>query len=380
MYLPFRKNPWPLMLAVNVAVLTWVFLNTIIVQPYLYLPYIHLLIDYHFGFTKRALIGAAVALFTDKIPVWLVFAVGGGVWLVTGGLFIWLFKRTFGLGRERMPLFVLMAGSPFFFKNFMHSLGYFDMYGCAVAICLLLAPARSIIFVIFSAVAAAALILIRHIHFLMYVPTAAVIVGIRYYLAQGLTRWNAFAGAVAVVALCIVFLAAQFYGTMDVPAPEFVSYLQGRIADASREDLPHFTHAFAYIWYQPLSKEIHDTWARMTSNAACVPVFALLVWLHRPLWRYFHDLIRALSSDWHRHFVIFGLILVSAAYLMIFAMLFDYSRWISNWTVCLFLILHAVKTLPASHDVRLIPAEDSTTQAFGWIVTCIPRIGIVRPW
>lgn len=368
------------MLAVNVAVLTWVFLNTITVQPYLYLPYIHLLVDYHFGFTKRALIGAAISLFTDKIPVWLVFALGGGVWLLTVGLFIWLFKRTFGLGRERIPLFVLMAGSPFFFKNFLYSLGYFDIYGCAVALGLLLAPARSIIFVIFSAIAAATLILIHHIHFLMYVPTIAVIVGIRYYLPQGLTRWNAFAGAIVVVSLCIVFLAAQFFGSMDVPAPEFVSYLQNRIADASREDLPHFTHAFAYIWYQPLSKEIHDTWARMSSNVACVPVFAVLVWLHRPLWRYFHDLIRALSSDWHRHFVIFGIILISTAYLVIFAMVFDYSRWISNWAVCLFLVLHAVKTLPASHEVRLIPTEDSRTQAFGWIVTCIPRIGIVRPW
>jgi hypothetical protein len=380
MNLPFRKNPWPLMLAVNVAMLTGVFLNTIAMQPYLYVPYIHLLVDYHFGLTNRALIGAVVSLFTDKIPVWLVFALGGGVWLITAALFIWLFRRTFGFGRERIPLFVLMAGSPFFFKNFMHSLGYFDIYGCAVAVSLLLAPARSIIFVIFSAIAAAILILIHHIQFLMYVPTITVIVVIRYYLVQGLTRRNAVVGVVAVLAPCIVFLATQFYGTMSVPPAEFVSYLQHRIADASREDLPHFTHAFAYIWYQPLSKEIHDTWAQMTSNIGCVPVFALLIWLHKPLWRYFHDLIRALSLDWHRHFVICGIILVSAAYLVIFAMVFDYSRWISNWTVCLFLILHAVKTLPASQDVRPIPTEDAGTQAFGWIVTCIPRIGIVRPW
>ncbi len=33
---------------------------------------------------------------------------------------------------------------------------------------------------------------------------------------------------------------------------------------------------------------------------------------------------------------------------MMFAIVFDYSRWISNWAVCLFLILHAVKILPAS--------------------------------
>ena len=55
------------------------------------------------------------------------------------------------------------------------------------------------------------------------------------------------------------------------------------MADPSRTDLL----SFSYIWYQPLSKEIRDTWARMPSNLLGVPVFALLIWLHAPLWRYF---------------------------------------------------------------------------------------------
>jgi hypothetical protein len=63
-----------------------------------------------------------------------------------------------------------------------------------------------------------------------------------------------------------------------------------------------------------------------------------------------------------------------------FAMVFDYSRWISNWAVCLFLILLAVKTLPASRDAPLISADDRKTTIFGWIVTVIPRVGIVRPF
>ena len=69
------QNPWRLMLAVNAAVFAGVFLHKIALPPYV--PYIHLLVDYHFGFTKRALIGAAVALFTAKVPVWLVFALAG---------------------------------------------------------------------------------------------------------------------------------------------------------------------------------------------------------------------------------------------------------------------------------------------------------------
>src|ERR1700688_1689990 len=133
------ENPWRLMLAVSVTVLIGVFLYKITREPYV--PYIHLLVDYHFGFTKRALIGAVVSLFFEKVPVWLVFALSGAVWLITLGLFIKLFRRTFCFDDAHTPLFVFMAGSPFFLKNFMYTLGHFDIYGCALAICLLLLPA-----------------------------------------------------------------------------------------------------------------------------------------------------------------------------------------------------------------------------------------------
>jgi len=374
MNLHVLKSPWRLMLAVNVAVLTGVFLHKIALQPYV--PYIHLLVDYHFGFTKRALIGAVVSLFFSEVPVWLVFALSGTVWLITLALFVKLFRRTFGFDQEHMPLFVFMAGSPFFLKNFMHTLGHFDIYGCALAICLLLVPARSVGFVLLAALASIILILIHHIHVLMYVPTIAVIVLLRYYLAQGFNRQNVAIGMAAIAAVGLLFLAAQFYGTMTVPHDEFVRYLQSRMADPTRTKLL----SFAYIWYQPLSQEIHDTWNRMPSNLLGVPVFALLIWLHTPLWRYFFNLIRALSIESHRRVVIAGIVAVSLAYLIMFAIVFDYSRWISNWAVCMFLILHAVKTLPSSQAVSPVAADDQKTTILGWIVTLIPRVGIVRPF
>src|SRR6202049_2745653 len=111
MNLRVPKNPWRLMLPVNAAVLVGVFLYKITLPPYV--PYIHLLVDYHFGFTKRALIGAVVSLFFREVPVWLVFALGGAVWLATTALFVKLFRRTFGLDEAHRPLFVFMAGSPF---------------------------------------------------------------------------------------------------------------------------------------------------------------------------------------------------------------------------------------------------------------------------
>jgi hypothetical protein len=374
------ENCWRLMLGVNVAVLIGVFFYKITREPYV--PYIHLLVDYHFGFTKRALIGAVVSLFFAKVPVWLVFALSGAVWLITLGLFIKLFRRTFGFDETQLPLFVFMAGSPFFLKNFMHTLGHFDIYGCAFAICLLLMPARSVAFVLLAAAGSMILILIHHIHLLMYVPTIAVIVVLRYYLVQGFDRQNAIAGIVSAAAIGLLFVAAQFWGSMAVPEAEFVSYLQSRMADPARTNLL----SFSFIWYQPLTQEVRDTWDRMPSNLLGIPVFALLIWLHTPLWKYFAGLIRALSDDLHRRLVVAGIVMVSAAYLIMFAIVFDYSRWISNWAVCMFLILHAVKTLPASRAVPPISIDDRKATLFrkttflGWIVTLIPRVGIVRPF
>jgi len=374
MNLRVRENPWRLMLAVNGAVLIGVFLYKITREPYV--PYIHLLVDYHFGFTKRALIGTVVSLFFSRVPVWLVFALAGAVWLITLGLFVKLFRRTFGFDDEHMPLFVFMAGSPFFLKNFMHTLGHFDIYGCALAICLLLVPARSVTFVVLAAAASMILVLIHHIHLLMYVPTIAVIVVLRYYLVQGFNRQNAIVGIAATACIGMLFLSAQFYGSMPVPPEEFVRYLQSRMADPTRTNLL----SFSYIWYQPLSQEIHDTWDRMPSNLLGVPVFALLIWLHAPLWKYFVSLIRSLTEDLHRRIVVAGIAAVSLGYLIMFAIVFDYSRWISNWAVCMFLILHAVKTLPRSKAVPLISTDDRKTRVLGWIVTLIPRVGIVRPF
>ncbi|MDE2330324.1 MAG: hypothetical protein KGK16_06050, partial [Bradyrhizobium sp.] len=311
-----------------------------------------------------------------KVPVWLVFALAGVAWLVTLALFVTLFRRTFGFGERQMPLFVLMAGSPFFLKNFMHTLGHFDIYGCALAIMLLLMPAQSIAFVLCAALCSMVLILIHHIHFLMYVPTIGVIVLLRYYLDRRITPTNALVGLVAVIAVVALFLAAQFWGSMPISQADFVGYLTTRMADPTRTDLL----GFSYIWYQPLSKEFQDTWARMPSNILGVPVFALLIWLHAPLWRYFAGLIRALRDDLHRRVVIGALLSVSAGYLVIFGTVFDYSRWISNWAVCMFLIMHAVKTLPAAEQVSPIATDDKKTIIFGWLVTLIPRVGIVRPF
>ncbi|MGJ5203991.1 hypothetical protein [Bradyrhizobium sp. HKCCYLR20261] len=365
---------WRLMLAVNAAVMLGVLVHKLTLPPYI--PYIHLLVDYHFGFIKRALIGAIVGLFTAKVPVWLVFALAGTVWLITFALFIQLFRRTFGFDRAQLPLLVFTAGSPFVFKNFLFTLGHFDIYGCLGAIILLLVPASSLAYVLLAAVISAVLVLIHHIHLLMYVPTITAIVVLRYYLARATTPRDVIVGTAMLFGLGVLFLAAQFLGTMPLPEADFVAYLKTRMLDPSRTELLQF----AYVWYQPLSKEVQDTWARLPSNLLGVPVYALLILLHLPLWRTLHDLVRALERPRDRHIVIAALGVISLAYFVMFAMVFDYSRWISSWVVCQVLMLHAVKTLPASKQIATIDADDRKTTILGWIVTVIPRIGIIRPF
>ncbi|WP_257167610.1 hypothetical protein [Bradyrhizobium sp. SRS-191] len=365
---------WRAMLAVNAAVMLGVFVHKLTLQPYI--PYIHLLVDYHHGFIKRALIGAIVGLFTAKVPVWLVFALAGAVWLITFGLFVQLFRRTFGFDRARLPLFVFTAGSPFVFKNFLFTLGHFDIYGCLGVIIMLLMPAGSLAYVLLAALISAVLVLIHHIHLLMYVPTITAIVVLRYYLTRPVTRLHIALGAGALFGLGALFLAAQFLGTMPLPEADFVAYLKTRMVDPSHTELLQF----AYVWYQPLSREVQDTWERLPSNLLGVPVYALLLWLHLPLWRVFKQHIDALHEPRHRQIVIAALIMISLAYLVMFAMVFDYSRWISSWVVCMVLMLLAVKTLPATKPVAPLEGDDRKTTILGWIITVLPRVGIIRPF
>ena len=210
----------------------------------------------------------------------------------------------------------------------------------------------------------------------MYVPTIAAIVALRQYLAHSVSRGSVAVGVASLAAVGVLFVVAQFYGTMAVPEAEFAAYLQSRMADPSRANLL----SFSFIWYQPLSKEVLDTWQRLPHNLLGVPVFALLIWLHTPLWRYFRRLVGALSVEAHRYIVTAAVVVISLGYLVMFAIVFDYSRWISNWAACLFLILHAVKALPASQDVVPISTDDRRTVVFGWILTLVPRVGIVRPF
>jgi len=237
-------KPWRLMLAVNAAVPMGVFLSRSAREPYV--PYIHLWFDYSFRFTKRALIGrGGIAVFPQK------FRCG---WcsrcrVLSADhirLFVKLFRRTFWLRRCSHAAVRVHGRLAFFLKNFMHTLGHFDIYGCAFAICLLLLPARLDCFGTARSPCIVILILIHHIHLLMYVPTIAVIVVLVTISCTALAGKNAIAGtaAIACIACCS---SPRNSGSLAYPK---------RVRPASCKPhgptLPDHLLSFSYIWYQPL--------------------------------------------------------------------------------------------------------------------------------
>ena len=109
------------------------------------------------------------------------------------------------------------------------------------------------------------LILIHHIHLLMYVPTIAVIVVLRYYLVQGLTAAKCRSSELPrsrPSAFC--FSPRNSMGSMAVPQDEFVHYLQGRMADPSRTNLLSFS-----LYLVPAAFAGNPRYL----GSACLPIF-----------------------------------------------------------------------------------------------------------
>lgn len=363
---------WPMLalsaLIVSLSLLYKMHFNEPVIQ------YTHLLVTYHFGFVKRALMGELVSLFIDRVPVSAVYVIGVSAWLVAVLLFVAAFKRSFGLTRANLPLFVLIAGSPFFFKNFMYTVGYFDIYGCILALAALLLPA-GVFYPFILAAGCVVLILIHPIHMLLYCPVVALILTVRHYLPAKFSLASVAYGSILAVAILAVFVASVFFGQMPVPPETWSAYVQ------SRATVPLDPHV-SYIWYSTIREEITRTWTVMGNNALRFPVFAVLIALHLPVIRCFRSQVRALANPLHRRVVVSGLGAVCASYLIIGCIVFDYARWVSNWAVCMFLSLLAVRMLPSTADSAVSPvaANDKQALTLGWILTLIPRVGITKPF
>jgi hypothetical protein len=219
------NRPWRWMLAVNCIIAPAALLYTVFVDSPRFPGYMHLLVTYHFGFVRRALVGSVLSWFTDAIPFWYVYAIAIAAWIVTLILFVAVFRKVFGFRPENFPLFVFVIGSPFFFKNFAVALGHFDTYGCLWALVAFLIPVGALYPLVIAA-GCVVLVLMHHLHFLLYIPTIGFIVFVRYGLLPGFSLRKAVYGVVLILLVCAAFLISAFFGRIPVPPETFLAYVR----------------------------------------------------------------------------------------------------------------------------------------------------------
>jgi hypothetical protein len=368
------NRPWRWMLAVNCIIAPAALLYTVFVDSPRFPGYMHLLVTYHFGFVRRALVGSILSWFTNAVPFWYVYAIAIAAWIVTLILFVAVFRKVFGFRPENFPLFVFVIGSPFFFKNFAIALGHFDIYGCLWALVAFLIPV-GVLYPLVIAAGCVVLVLMHHLHFLLYIPTIGFIVFVRYGLLQGFSARKAGYGVVLVLLVCAAFLISAFFGRMPVPPETFLAYVRSRAVDP-------IDPSNAWMWYSTLEQEMRSTWERLAGHAIRFPVYALLIALHLPVGRYLKTLIVKLPTLFMRRSAVVALAAITAGYIPICVVAHDYARWVSSWAVCMFLAMHAIRMLPSTGTENAPPvAPDSKTNlVIGWIITAIPRVGVTIPF
>ena len=373
-------RPFALMLACSAAIVVALLIFKI-VGSFPKIQYLHLLVTYDFGVIKRALVGELVSLFRPKVGLLDVYLLGLATWLATLVAYLLVFRKTFGFSERTLPLLAIILGSPFFFKNFMFSIGYFDVLGCLAALIALLLPVNLALPLVIGAIACA-LLFVHHLHFLLYLPTIALIVILRAVADQVNNdrvnlRLFALAGAAVILVIGGAFYYLAFHGSVPVPMDEFAAALTARAIDN-----PEFlTPKLVQIFYTDIAYEIGETMRGLPNNARRFPIYALLIYLHLPLIAYFRRLILALPRRPDRLLVVAGLGGITIGYVIIGLVVFDYPRWVANWGVCMILIMHAVRSFPSPEaDTMPIDPTMRRNRWFGWILTLIPRVGISKPF
>jgi hypothetical protein len=256
----------------------------------------------------------------------------------------------------------------------MFCLGYFDIYGCAWALVALLIGTGPL-YPLIIALGCIVLILMHHLHFLLYVPTIGLIVALRYGIGPELSPGKVAYGLCLAALLAGVFAACAFFGRMPVPVDTYLAYVTARATHPLNPES-------VYTWYATLPQELTLTRIVPVKNVLRFPVYAALIALHIPVARYIRSLVAALPSRFIRLAAISSLAGITLGYVVIFVVVFDYSRWVSNWAVCMFLCMMALKLMsPKSpdEDAPLRPG-DKTNRVLGWIATAIPRVGTTIPF
>jgi hypothetical protein len=365
-------RPYAVMLALDACICGYILLDAII-RRYPGIEYDYLLVTYRFGLIKRALIGELLSHVLDKVPLSAVYVIGGGVWLVALAAFLLLVRRCFGLRRETLPLLAFTAGSPFLFKNFMLTVGYFDIFGFLWAIVAILLPANAL-YPFLIGVGALVLLLIHHLHALLYLPAIAVIAVLRHR-GEPFGATSLIAGGAMAFASAALFLYLAFSGHPPVPSDTLLAAMREHASDAPDPGVMS-------IWYATISQEMANTRAAFPQNLPGFAFYGAVLAFHTPLIRAGARVVRDLTRATDRRLVVAGMVAVTIGYVPIFVVVFDYARWVANWAACMMLIGFAASLLPTRRPAgaSALSVETPRLLGYAWLVTLVTRIGITRPF
>jgi len=263
---------------------------------------------------------------------------------------------------------------PFFFKNFFHTAGFFDIYGCILSLLALLIPAGPFFPWVIAAGGVIAL-LIHHLHFLLYLPLIGFIVAIRFYTLRVPSKFDVVLGVVLTVLVICAFALIMTFGNAPVPPETLLDYMRSRATDPLGE--PNMS-----VWYSTAADEFVQTRAMFPRNVVRFPVYVGLIALHWPIAAMTWAVISSIPERGRRLLAIAGLAGITLAYVPIFVFVFDYARWVSNWGVCMILALHATALLcPRDAMPAFARAHFAIPYLLlGLAITLIPRVGLTMPF
>jgi hypothetical protein len=339
--------------------------------------YAHRLVSYDHGLIRRGLVGEIYSLFASRVSPWAVDT-EGFVTVMVASLLGWMvFTRTFRVAPvQKLAIACFVFGSPFLFKNYLGTLGKFDVLGACVAMLAALLPLRAYTFVLVGALSAV-LLLVHHINATLFVPAIYGALLIRALAAS----WLPARTVILIITCSLVALAALFFALVVFANPS-VSQEEFRILMRSHATAP-VPDWVASMWFSTFPEEITKTRLMLSINIVRFPVYLALIAVHWPIVRFARRRLAdsTLASPASARPFQLVLAVVIASYIVTMIVAFDYARFVSDLVFCLALLTAVEMSSVAGPitDASDFKFDDTRVILLAVVVATIPWVGMITP-
>jgi hypothetical protein len=339
--------------------------------------YAHRLVSYGHGLIRRALVGEIYSLFVSRVSPWMVDTEGFVTVAIAIGLGWMVFSRTFRVAAaQKLAIACFVFGSPFLFKNYLGTLGKFDVLGACVAMLGALLPLRAYTFIVVG-VLSAVLLMVHHINATLFVPVIYGVLLIRAVAASWLpARTLILIVACSLAALAALFFALVIFADPSMSQEEFRVFLRSH----ATAPVPDWV---ASMWFSTIPEEIKKTRLMFSINIVRLPVYLILIAVHWPIIRFARRRLAASALANQASARVFQLILavILAGYIVTMTVAFDYARFVSDCVFCLALltavqIFAVAGPVTDASDFRL---NDTRVILLAVVVAAIPWVGMITP-